>query len=109
MRARAAATCALAAAICALATAAARASETACALACALARASASALARKSASICACTPVRIVAAAIPDAVDLNNEVDVVHALFRARMCTGDFRDVLNAAIELARKRHRARP
>ena len=54
-------------------------------------------------------PVRIVAAAIPDAVDLNNEVDVVHALFRARMCTGDFRDALNAAIELARKRHRARP
>jgi hypothetical protein len=53
--------------------------------------------------------VRIVAAEIPNAVDLNNEVDVVHALFRARMCTGDFRDALNAAIELARKRHRARP
>ena len=48
--------------------------------------------------------VHMVAAAIPADVDLDDETDVVRALFAARMACRDFADVLTEAIDIARER-----
>ena len=50
---------------------------------------------------------RIAAAAIPPDVDLDDQADVIRALFAARFCCADFVDVLDDAIDLARERRAA--
>lgn len=53
--------------------------------------------------------VRLVAAAIPPDVDLDDEADVVRALFLARFCGADVADVLTEAIGLAREYRKVAP
>ena len=47
--------------------------------------------------------VRMVAAAIPDDADLDDDADVVRALYAARFTAGIFSDCLSEAIDHARK------
>jgi hypothetical protein len=49
--------------------------------------------------------IRAVAAAISDA-DLDDETDVVRALYASRFSNRDFGDILNEAIDLARQARR---
>lgn len=53
--------------------------------------------------------VRLVAAAIPADVDLDDDADVIRALFLARFCGADIKDVLTEAIALARDYRKAAP
>jgi len=52
--------------------------------------------------------VQMVARAIPEDIDLDDETSVTLALFAARLCREDFEDVLDDAISEARERRAGR-
>lgn len=50
--------------------------------------------------------LRMVVAAIPDDADLDDETDVVRALYAARLCNADFGDLIDDAIAAKREQRR---